>query len=280
MWLTEFDSLMTLSLPDFRENSLASKVLELALDEYPDLDTGLYAAILQRYINEVRACLDVRSSTIQVIKAINYYLFYEQGYAASEDNYYDPRNSFMNEVIDRKTGVPLLIGVLYMELGRGLGLNMEGINFPGQFLVRVCEGGCELIINPYEGGVLLNHDDLNEQLRDMYGDNAPSVESSPQLVEASTDKDVMIKILTNLKNIYSSNGNIYKLLMVMDRIISIDPDSPHELLDRAMIYEELDYARQAVQDYQRYLELSPDSEDVEEVQSVIRDLETKVGYLH
>lgn len=271
---------MTATLPQYSEHSLAQRVLELAIDEYPELDVSLYSSIVRRYIADIRATLDVRSSTIQVIKAINYYLFYEQGFSSSDDNYYDPRNSFMNEVLDRKTGVPLLIGVLYLELGRGLGLNMEGINFPGQFLVRVREGSCELIINPYQGGALLNHDDLNEQLRDMYGDNAPTVESSPQLVEAATDKEVIIRILTNLKNIYSSNGNIYKLLLIMDRIIAIDPESPHELLDRAMIYEELDYARQAVQDYQRYLELSPDSDDVEEIQSVIRDLEGKVGYLH
>ncbi len=264
----------------FKENGLAHRTLELALDEYPGLEIHLYVSLLERYARDIRTYLDTKPSMVQVVKAINYYLFYEQGFCGNDDNYYDPRNSFLNEVMDRKLGVPLLLGVLYMELGRKLGLNIEGLNFPGHFLVRISEGECDMIVNPYEHGILLNHEDLNGRLQEMYGQNAPTVETSGDMLRPVSDQEILVRILTNLKNIYSSNGNIFKLLMVMDRIISLDPYAPHEVLDRAMIYEELDYARQAVLDYRRYLELSPDAEDAEEVQMVIKDLEKKVGYLH
>ncbi len=271
---------MALAAAAYVENGLAQKTLELAIDEYPALEIPLYVGLLDRYVRDIKTFLDAKPSTVQVVKAINYYLFYEQGYCGNDENYYDPRNSFLNEVMDRKLGVPILLGVLYIELGRRLGLNISGLNFPGHFLVKISDGVCDLIVNPYENGILLNHEDLNGRLQDMYGQNSPKVESSPDMLRAMDDEEILLKILTNLKNIYSSNGNIYKLLTVMDRIIDINPDSPHEILDRAMVYEELDYARQAVLDYQRYLELSPDAEDADEVQSVIKDLEKKVGYLH
>lgn len=264
----------------FKENGLAQRTLELALDEYPGLEVHLYVNLIDRYVREIKTYLDDKPSMVQVVKAINYYLFYEQGFSGNDDNYYDPRNSFLNEVLDRKLGVPLLLGVIYIELGRRLGLNIAGLNFPGHFLVRIIEGDCELIVNPYEHGILLNQEDLNSRLQDMYGQSAPTVELSGDMMRVVDDGEILLRILTNLKNIYSSNGNIYKLLTVMDRIITLDPKAPHEILDRAMIYEELDYARQAVLDYKRYLELSPDAEDAEEVQSVIRDLEKRVGYLH
>lgn len=260
--------------------SLADRALEIAVDEYPDLKAHLYASLLDKYVSEIRSLLHVKPSTVQVVKAINHYLFYEQGFAGNEENYYDPRNSYLNEVMDRKLGMPVALGIIYMEIGRRLGLSISGINFPGHFLVRIAEGGCEMIIDPYDGGILLAHEDLNERLKAIYGQNAPTVQENPDMLKEANDTEILVRILIHLKNVYSSSGNIYKLLTVMDRIIDLDPDSPHELLDRAMVYEELDYARQAVLDYQRYLELSPDAEDVDEVVSVIKDLEQKVGYLH
>lgn len=259
---------------------LAEKALEICQDEYPDLQLHLYSSVLQKFVEEVRSYLDAQPSTVQVVKAINHYLFYEQGFSGNEENYYDPRNSYLNEVLDRKLGMPVALGIIYIDIGRRLGLNISGINFPGHFLVQVSEGGCEMILDPYEGGILLTHEDLNERLRAIYGQNAPTIQDNPDMLNVANDTEILIRVLIHLKNIYSSSGNIYKLLTVMDRIIELDPDSPHELLDRAMIYEELDYARQAVLDYQRYLELAPDAEDADEVISVIKDLEQKVGYLH
>ncbi|TAN55394.1 MAG: hypothetical protein EPN19_03190, partial [Betaproteobacteria bacterium] len=185
---------------------LARACLLIAEDAYPGLDVEQYMTELERLALRLRACLSQSAGAAEKVIALNQFLFDELGYSGNAEDYYDPRNSYLNEVMDRRTGVPLTLSVLYMELGRRIGLPLEGVSFPGHFLVRMKVRGGMLVLDPFAGGEPQSERDLRERLQRVVPAGATGplpVSELPleQFLEPASNRQILARLLRNLKSI-------------------------------------------------------------------------------
>lgn len=248
--------------PD-QDSVLARGALEIARLEYPDLEVDGYLHRLDAYAERVRAATGEGAGLTDRVLALNRVLFEEEGYAGNLEEYYDPRNSFLNEVMDRRLGLPITLSIVYLEVGQRLALPVHGVSFPGHFLVKIPVQGGALVLDPFDSGRSLDEEDLEEQLDQVYGDQpAPPV---TQLLNAAGPRDVLVRILRNLKGIYLQRNELEKGLAVMNCVLAVAPDLASELRDRGKVLERLECLRPALEDYHRYLELVPDAPDSDEV---------------
>ncbi len=259
--------------------SLAEAALVIARDEYPALDVDAYLHKLDELAERVRAELPAKPGLEEMIVTLNHFLFIEQGFAGNADDYYDPRNSFLNEVLDRKLGIPITLSILYLEIGRRLGLELEGVSFPGHFLVKYPTEEGDLVLDPYSGGMPLDENDLQTLLDRTYSapDNAPPL---GQLLVSAGKKDILVRMLRNLKGVYQQNNQPAKMLNALNRILLIAPDLTPELLERARLHDQLECQRAALNDYQRYLALEPNNGAALEIGRRVAELKLLVARLN
>ena len=250
---------------------LAEAALLIATHAYPDLDVAHCLARIEALAKTLESRIQPDSSPSQRILALNQYMFGELGFAANEKDYYDPRNSCLNEVLDRRVGIPITLSLLYMEIGARIGLPLEGVSFPGHFLVKCALPEGSVVLDPYAGGVLLGDADLQKRLRDVRGDEVSSAIVAGML-SAAGKKEIVSRLLRNLKAIYLRSQQFDRALPILDWIIAAVPDQPPELRDRGMIYQELECSRAALADFERYLELSPGCDDRDEIRGRIVEL--------
>ena len=241
-------------------SDLLPAALAIARVEYPALEA-------QPYIDRIEAMgvraaerlgeLSVHSS--EAITAFNEFLYEEEGFAGNRAQYDDPRNSFLNEVIDRRTGIPLTLAVIYLEVARRAGLTISGVNFPGHFLLRSLPGavGQELIIDPFHGGALLSEFDCRQLLRNHLGDEA-AFDSS--LLAPATRHDIIVRMLVNLKRLYVRMRSFPQARFVSTLLLSADPSATSELRDRGLLAYHLEDFSSALKDLEEYLRLSPTEE--------------------
>ena len=188
---------------------------------YPGIDVEHYLGLLDRFAERVVEVRDNQEAVPFVgIRALNQVLFDVLGFRGNEDEYYDPRNSFLNEVIDRRVGIPISLTVLYIEVGRRIGLDIRGLAFPGHFLARYDEGDESLVIDPFNMGMTLDEDDLQERLEQAVGEDA---ELTPQLFMPASRKQILRRMLTNLAGIYRKGGELERALAVFERMAVLDP---------------------------------------------------------
>ncbi len=260
--------------------NLAEAALLMAADEYPGIDVGTYLHRLDELAAGVRGRLPPNATLEDAIVTLNDFLFEEQGFSGNTDNYYDPRNSFLNEVLDRKLGIPITLSILYMEIGRRIGLTFEGLSFPGHFLVKSETEAGDIVLDPFSGGVALSEEDLVERLRERFGeDEAPTAPLAP-LLHTAGKKEILLRMLRNLKAIYVNNEDYPKALTVIDRILLIAPDIAEEVRDRARLYERLECFRPALADLRRYLSLNPTDPEMGELHQRMVELERLVSRLN
>jgi len=188
---------------DDDEINLVEGTLLVAACEYPGLDVG---NCLER-IAQLGVDLSLRlrpdiSATGKIIM-LNRYLFDELGFRANRDDYYDPRNSFLNDVLERKLGIPLTLAIIYMEIGRHIGLPLQGVSFPGHFLVRCALREGAVILDPYARGVSLGIDDLKARLAAMGQAAVPARSVVAAMLTAASNRDMLGRLLRNLKSIYT-----------------------------------------------------------------------------
>jgi regulator of sirC expression with transglutaminase-like and TPR domain len=249
---------------------LAHACLMIAEDAYPELDAELYLGDIERMAHRLRARAQNVHSPEEKLMALNQFLFDELGYRGNAEAYYDPRNSYLNEVMDRRTGIPITLAVLYMAIGRRIGLPLEGVSFPGHFLVRLRLRGGMLVLDPFDRGTPLGADDLRERLRRVVpkglAEGVP-VHELPleQFLEPATPRQIVARVLRNLKAIYRETDKPERLLEVLNRMLVVAPDASAELRDRGLVYQRLECYRAALQDLSGYLEREPEAPDFEEV---------------
>ena len=186
---------------------LARGCLMIAQDAYPGLDVERYLGAIERMAIRLRAALPKNVSPEERVVALNKFLYEDEGFWGNTDDYYDPRNSYLNEVIDRKTGIPITLSILYMELGRRIGLPLEGVSFPGHFLVRLKLRGGVLVLDPFSGGAPQSEDDLRKRVKrvipDGVADDLPAAELPlDQFLEPASNRQILSRVLRNLKGIY------------------------------------------------------------------------------
>ena len=259
------------------EINLAQACLLIAQDAYPALDVGQYLDNIDRMALGLRSELPRGTAAEERIGALNQFLFERLGYRGNTDDYYDPRNSYLNEVIDRKTGIPITLSVLYIEVGRRLGLPLEGVSFPGHFLVRVQVRGGVLVLDPFAGGLAQSEADLRSRLSRVIPEGVAAdvpVAELPldQFLEPATKREILARVLRNLKAIYREKDKPERLLQVLNRMLVLTPEASSELRDRGYVYQRLECWRPALKDLTEYLEREPDAPDLEEVRASMMEL--------
>jgi regulator of sirC expression with transglutaminase-like and TPR domain len=256
---------------------LAVGALLIAQEEYPELDVGQYLARLDAMAGQIAARLVPGSSPREVIAGLNRYLFEELGFHGNADRYYDPRNSFLNEVLDRRTGIPITLSTVYMELGRRLEFPLLGVGFPGHFLVKYASGGTEIILDPFHRGTILSHEACAERLRRMYGDR---IAFEASLLLPVGPRQILGRMLTNLKAIYLQSHQYAKALAAVERLLLLAPDAPQELKARAVLLAHLDREAEAVEAFEAYLERTPQAPEAQAVKKRIVQLRRHIAMLN
>lgn len=249
--------------------NLAEAALLIAQEEQPELDVAAYLGRLDALADSVRSRLPEAPSFADIIQALNTVLFEEEGLSGNQTDYHDPRNSFLNEVLDRKLGIPITLSLVYIEVGNRLGVPLVGVGFPGHFVVKYEGPDGETVLDPFQGGSRVSRAQMEDKLRSMYGPDNPFVGQLPKLLAAVGKKDMLLRMLRNLKQIYTQKEDFERALSVVERILLVAPDHPVEVRDRGAIHHRMGHQQLAVRDFQRYLQLAPKADDARAVRAVM-----------
>lgn len=243
-------------------DDLAPAALAIARVEYPSLDSKPYLQLLDRMGHEAAVRID--GPREDALRAFNEYLYDEQGFSGNRERYDDPRNSFINEVLDRRTGIPISLAVVYLEVARRAGLRIDGVNFPGHFLLRAPEAiGSDaasdvVIIDPFHGGAQLSEYDCRQLLRQHVGDEAAF---DTALLAPATRHDIVVRMMVNLKRLYVQMRSFPQARFISSLLLGIDPSAISELRDRGLLAYHLQDFSAALRDLEEYLRLVPKSGD-------------------
>src|SRR5438876_314297 len=214
------------------ELDLAEAALLIAAEEYPDLRPSVYLEQIARMGTELKRRIRAEVEPRRVVETANTYLFEELHFKGNREEYYDPRNSFLNDVIERRVGIPITLAVLYIAIGERAGLPVRGVGMPGHFLVKYAPASSgEIFIDAFNGRTL-SRNECAKMLEDMYGG---TVKMRPALLEPSTKRQILARILNNLKSLYLSRGDLARALAASDRIMLTDPHLTSEWRDRGLI---------------------------------------------
>lgn len=249
---------------------LAAAALYIAQEEYPELDCGAYLHRLDTMALQLRDRLPTESYPLKRLRAISEYLFEAQGFVGNSQNYYDPRNSFLNQVLDRRTGIPITLSLVYLELARRIGFPMAGVGMPGHFLLRPTLEDMAIFVDAFHKGEIMFEEDCRDRIQMLYGKDA---RLRPEHLDPIGPRPFLARILMNLKVIYLQQQDIARALSTVDRILLLMPDSLLERRDRGLIYYRQGQLGQARQDLKYYLLNHPDAQDAFEVQQVISQID-------
>ncbi len=252
--------------------ALAPAALAIARMEYPALDPAPYLLRLERMGEAAAGRLQRQegAGTAAHIATLNAYLYEELGFCGNRDKYDDPRNSFLNEVLDRRLGIPISLAAIYMEIGRRAGLRLEGVNFPGHFLVRAPGdgdvGGDEAIIDPFHAGALLSEVDCRQLLRQHVGEEAAFDRG---LLATATRQHIVVRMLVNLKRLYVRMRSFPQARATADLLLAVDPSALSELRDRGLLAYHMEDFSSALRDLEAYLRLMPRGDEADPEQDVL-----------
>ena len=243
---------------------LLGSALLIAHDEYPDLDPAACNALVEAHVASLRPEVDQIDSAPLKMQAINRRLFEELGYAGNHDEYYDPRNSYLNEVLTRRLGNPISLAVIQMEVAQRLGVALDGVSFPGHFLVRLPVDDGVLVMDPFNRGRPLNADELRQRARPHFGEDVPD-EALMQILDPAPPRAILVRMLRNLHGLYVESSDWGRAVRCSDRILRLVPDNAEALRDRGLGYSELGHRAGAMRDLGRYLQAMPDADDAEAI---------------
>ena len=251
--------------PERVKIDLAEAALLCAQDTYPQLDIRSELDSLEALAAKLRNRLPADFSVTHRLVALNNYLFRELGFSGNMDEYYDPRNSFLNDVLARKTGIPITLSILYLEIGQRLGLKLKGVSFPGHFLVKVRVTGGELVLDPYAGGRSLSEEELRERLAQFTDKDTAQELPLEDFLEPASPRQILARLLRNLKAIYLDAKDFDKALGVTNRLVILLPDVPEERRDRGLVFARLECPRAAQDDLSHYATARPQAEDAGQI---------------
>ncbi len=239
----------------------------IARAEYPELKAEPYVARIEALARRVSTQVPDFGDPNETISALNRVLFEEEGFRGNREDYYDPRNSFLNDVIDRKLGIPITLSVIYMEVAKRAGLPLFGVGMPGHFLLKHYDPeGRQVLIDPYNRGAIVSAGECQSKLDEIYQGR---LELQPEFLVAVSKRQILTRMLNNLKNIYATSRSFRKALPIVDMILAIYPRSPEDVKQRAMLRYTLDDWRGAVEDLEDYLKMSPEASDADEIRETV-----------
>lgn len=268
-----------LSSPHATADDLAEGALLIAAHEYPELDMAASLHRLQDMADTLRRRMRADIGRSEMLVALNHYLFEQLGFRGNAADYYDPRNSYLNEVMERRLGIPISLSVLYIDIGRRLGLPLEGMSFPSHFLVKCALRTGVLVLDPFAKGVSLGVEELQRRL----GDATQSKGDADMLhiaLRAASVAEILARMLRNLKAIYLHHADLEKALWAADRIVTLLPAAAGEYRERGHIYLQLECFRAALTDFCSYARLAPDAAQAEGIAATIAELQQRTARLN
>ncbi len=278
--MTESDSRRQFSdilARDDESVDLAEAALLIACEEYPDLDVPAYLTRLNRMAGELRDRLAEEPRPERAVMALNRYLFQEKGFRGNTEAYYDPRNSYLNDVLDRRTGIPITLSTVYMEVARRAGLHVEGVGLPGHFIVRVNVPGRGVLIDPFHCGALLSEQECQDRLDRIFGGR---VKMESRMLTGCGPRAMIERMLRNLEAIHVKDQDYPRALRAVELLLLMDPESAEDVRDRGVIYAALDCYDLAARDLEAYVGLAPRAPDAEELRGRIAVLRQKASRLN
>jgi len=253
------------------EIDLARAALLVAREEYPQLPVAIYLARLDQIAEEVKDRLADETAPLVVLDELTDTLYRRRNLSGNRDAYYDPRNSFLNDVLDRGLGIPLTLAIVLLEVGWRLGLPLEGVNFPAHFLVRFKGDALDLLIDPFDSGKTRFADESQEMLDKLYGG---VVRMQDSFLRTADRRDILVRLLGNLKGVYVNVGDYPRALAAVERTLVIRPDSIGDIRGRGMLLAKVGRRTEAADQFETYLELAPDSADAMRIRAMVDNLRT------
>ena len=263
-------------LPD-EEIDLVGAALLIARVPYPRLDEAVYRQYLSELTGRLRSRLNKTDRPVAMIEKLNRILFEEEGFRGNRHNYFDPDNSFINRVVDRKLGIPITLSLIYTEVGKKAGMNLSGIALPVHFITALFHESGRTLIDPFKQGEILSEEECRTMVRRRLGEESAF---DPRQLSPASPKEILIRMLRNLKAIYLQTHNDMKAFQMLHWILTLDPGSKDELRERGLLYEALGNTDRAAEDLERYIALSPGPETERIIGSKIEMLKKKSTRLH
>ncbi|HEV8309337.1 MAG TPA: tetratricopeptide repeat protein [Methylomirabilota bacterium] len=256
---------------------LAEAALWIATGEYPDLDIAAWLRILdalgRRAAERVTSGMPAGASAA----ALNAFLFEEEGFRGNAEDYHDPRNSFLNDVLERRLGIPITLSVVYIEVAAAAGLTVRGIGLPGHFVVRLEHQGEAKLLDPFHRGRSLTHADCHALVQRVSGAGVPF---DPGYLRPVTTREIVVRMFRNLKGIYLARGDWARALRAVEPICLLAPEALAERRDRGTIHAKLGESRAAIRDWEAYLQGEPGASDAEQVRQNLRALRQALAVLN
>jgi len=260
------------------ELDLGRAALLMAKCQYPKLDVEVYIAQFDEIAQIISSRLSNSSKNpLLIIKNINEYFFQELAFQGNKENYYDPRNSFLNEVLVRRLGIPISLSVIYMEVAKRLGLKIDGVGLPGHFLVKCKADDQEIILDPFHQGKELSQTDCQALLTNIYGSG---IELKPSFFRSVSKKEILIRMLNNLKNIYISGNDPARALITLETLLILTPQALNEIKERGFVNYSLRKFSQAIKDLEFYLNHSPKTVETENIRKLLNQIKLEFASLN
>lgn len=265
--------------PDIEDEKidLIRAALVIARGEYPDLDIEEYSSRIEKLARCVAACsadMDERNT----IAALNRVLFEETGLRGNRDDYYDPRNSFLNDVLDRGLGIPITLAMIYMEVAKRVGFHLSGVGMPGHFLLKhYSTEGSEFLIDCFNRGDILSRQDCQSRLDEIY---SGEMQLRPEFLHPISRRQILTRMLNNLKTVYLSTRNFRKALPIADLILVIHPQSAEDVKQRALLRYSMGLHGLAAEDLEEYLKMSPKASDAEEIKQMMLSIRRMLALMN
>jgi len=262
--------------------TLDRAALEIARIGHPDLDPAPTLTELDALADGLRPSLTRGASPATSAHMLARHLFEDCGFHGNRADYYDPRNSFLNDVVERRLGIPISLSVLAIEVGRRLDIPIEGVGFPGHFLVRVAGAGSPVLLDCFQGGIPVDPDDLLSRLRSLAETSGGPdfAQVPPRFLEGASTPAVLARMLRNLLRIYLEQRAHPQALAAVDLLLVLTPRSAEDLRTRARLYETLECFASAADDLRRYLSVAPRADDAAEVKKMLERLDADAPTLH
>ena len=266
----------TVLCPD-EPTDLARAGLRIARLAYPDLDESFYLAELDRLAARLRERIAGVADLHRPAEAMARLLCEEEGFRGNSEDYHDPDNSYLNRVLDRRTGIPITLSLVYMEVGRRAGLTVQGIGLPGHFIIGLYGSEGRILMDPFYRGTVLDEEECRRRVAVQYGG---SKVFGAHLLNPAGPKEMLVRLLRNLKGIYIQMDERMKILHLIEWITVIDPNAAGEFKQRGLIYEHMGGLDLAVRDLEKYLSLAPEAQDAQAIRSMIEKLKKETSGLH
>ena len=253
--------------PDLEDEKidLIRAALVIARTEYPNLDIEEYAGRIERMARRVAdAAADLDQQ--RTLAALNRVIFEQANLRGNREDYYDPRNSFLNDVLDRGLGIPITLSIIYMEVAGRVGLPLSGVGMPGHFLLKhYGDSEQEILIDCFNRGDILSRQDCQSRLDEIY---SGEMKLRPEFLHPISRRQILTRMLNNLKTVYLSTRNFRKALPIADLILVIYPRSAEDVKQRALLRYSMGLHGLAAEDLDEYLKMSPTASDADEIRQM------------